>query len=330
MRVSAARLTLALVIALVPCVTLLAVAPHSALAAYPDRPIRIIVPFAPGGGVDIMARLIGDFLSKDLGKPVIIENKPGAGTIVGTQAAASSAGDGYTLLLSSTPFAINPSINAKLPYDSFKAFTHVALIARSFNIVVVNPKLPFTSIQDVIVYARANPGKLNFGSPGIGSSPHLAGELFKSLAHVDITHVAYKGSAPALTDLLGGQIQMIFSTVPSAAAYVHNGQLRALAVTSAQRSAAYPDVPTVAEAGVTGYVVEGWYGLSAPAGTAPDIVNQLNASVAKAIRTGVFRTIETNEGLMFAPGTPDEFGRFVLEDATHWQKVVKDANIKAQ
>jgi tripartite-type tricarboxylate transporter receptor subunit TctC len=306
------------------------VAPQSALGAYPDRPIRIIVPFAPGGGVDIMARLIGDFISKDLGKPVIVESKPGAGTITGTLAAASSAPDGYTLLLASTPFAINPSINAKLPYDTFKAFTPVALIARSFDIVVVNPKLPLTSIQDVIAYAKANPGKLNFGSPGIGSSPHLAGELFKSLAHVDMTHVAYKGSAPALTDLLGGQIQMIFSTVPAAASYVHSGQLRALAITAAQRSAAYPDLPTVAEAGVTGYVVEGWYGLSAPTGTAADIVNLLNASVAKAIRTGVFKTIETNEGLTFAPGTPEEFGRFVLEDIARWQKVVKDANIQAQ
>ena len=196
------------------CLTLLAVAPQSALGAYPDRPIRIIVPFAPGGGVDIMARLIGDFMSKDFGKPVIVENKPGAGTIVGTMAAASSAPDGYTLLMASPPFAINPSINAKLPYDTFKAFTPVALVARSFDIVVVDPKLPFMSIQDVIAYAKANPGKLNFGSPGIGSSPHLAGEFFKSLAHVDITHVPYKGSAPAITDLLGGQIQMIFSTVP--------------------------------------------------------------------------------------------------------------------
>jgi tripartite-type tricarboxylate transporter receptor subunit TctC len=297
---------------------------------HPDRPIRIIVPFAPGGGVDIMACLISDFMSKDFGKPVIVENKPGAGTIVGTMAAASSAPDGYTLLLASTPLAINPSIYAKLPYDTFKAFTPVALIARSFDIVVVNPKLPFMSIQDVIAYAKANPGKLNFGSPGIGSSPHLAGEFFKSLAHVDMTHVPYKGSAPAITDLLGGQIQMIFSTVPAAASYVHGGQLRALAVTSARRSAAYPDLPTVAEAGVTGFVVEGWYGLSAPTGTAPDVVDLLNASVAKAIRTGIFKTIETNEGLMFVPGTPEDFGRFVLEDATRWRNVVKTANIQAQ
>ncbi len=310
--------------------TILAFPPQSAQAAFPDRPIRLIVPFAPGGGVDIIARVLADFMSKDLGKPVIVENKPGAGTIVGTAAAASSSPDGYTLLMASTPFAIIPSINANLPYDTFKAFAPVALVARSFDIVVVNPKLPIKSVQDVIAYAKANPGKLNYGSPGIGTSPHLAGELFKSLAHVDMTHVPYKGSAPAITDLLGGQIQLMFSTVPSAASYVSGGQLRALAVTSAQRSAAYSDLPTVAEAGVADYVVEGWYGLCAPTGTAPDVVNLLNASVANAIRAGIFRTIETNEGLTFALGTPEDFGRFWLGEAARWSNVVKNAHIKAQ
>ncbi len=249
---------------------------------------------------------------------------------MGTAAAASSTPDGYTLLMASAPYAIIPSINAKLPYDPFKAFAPVALVARSFDIVVVNPKLPFKSVHDVIAYAKANPGKLNFGSPGIGSSPHLAGELFKSLAHVDMTHVPYKGSAPAITDLLSGQIQLMFSTVPSAAAYIRGGQLRALAVTSVQRSAAYPDLPTVAEAGVPDYVVDGWYGLFAPAGTPQDILNLLNASVAKAIRSGVFKTIETNEGLNFAPGTPEDFSRYWLGEAARWRNVVKDAHIQAQ
>ena len=267
MRASAARLKFGFAPISFLILTLLSFVPVSAQAAFPDKPIRIIVPFAPGGGVDIMARLVADFMGRDFGKSVIVENKPGAGTIMGTAAAANSTPDGYTLLMASAPYAIIPSIKAKLPYDPFKAFAPVALVARSFDIVVVNPKLPFKSVQDVIAYAKANPAKLNFGSPGIGSSPHLAGELFKSLAHVDITHVPYKGSAPALTDLLSGQIQLMFSTVPSAAAYVRGGQLRALAVTSVQRSAAYPDLPTVAEAGVPDYVVEGWYGLFAPAGT---------------------------------------------------------------
>jgi tripartite-type tricarboxylate transporter receptor subunit TctC len=328
MRASAARLKLGF--ASILFLTILALAPQPALAAFPDKPIKLIVPFAPGGGVDIIARVLADFMSKDLGEPVIVENKPGAGTIVGTAAVASSSPDGYTLLMASTPFVIIPSINANLPYDTFKAFAPVALVARSFDIVVVNPMLPIKSIQDVIAYAKTNPGKLNYGSPGIGTSPHLAGELFKSLAHVDITHVPYKGSAPALTDLLGGQIQLMFSTVPSAASYVRGGQLRALAVTSARRSAAYPDLPTVAEAGVADYVVEGWYGLCAAAGTARDIVNLLNASVARAIRAGVFKTIETNEGLTFAPGTPEDLGRYWLGEAARWGNVVKDAHIQVQ
>ena len=330
MRASAARLKFRFVPISFLILTLLSFVPVSAQAAFPDIPIRIIVPFAPGGGVDIMARLVADFMGRDLGKSVIVENKPGAGTIMGTAAAASSTPDGYTLLMASAPYAIIPSINAKLPYDPFKAFAPVALVARSFDIVVVNPKLPFKSVHDVIAYAKANPGKLNFGSPGIGSSPHLAGELFKSLAHVDMTHVPYKGSAPAITDLLSGQIQLMFSTVPSAAAYIRGGQLRALAVTSVQRSAAYPDLPTVAEAGVPDYVVDGWYGLFALAGTPQDILNLLNASVAKAIRSGVFKTIETNEGLNFAPGTPEDFSRYWLGEAARWRNVVKDAHIQAQ
>ena len=330
MRASAARLKFGFAPISLLFLTLLSFVPVSAQAAFPDKPIRIIVPFAPGGGVDIMARLVADFMGRDLGKSVIVENKPGAGTIMGTAAAANSTPDGYTLLMASAPYAIIPSIKAKLPYDPFKAFAPVALVARSFDIVVVNPKLPFKSVQDLIAYAKANPAKLNFGSPGIGSSPHLAGELFKSLAHVDMTHVPYKGSAPALTDLLSGQIQLMFSTVPSAAAYVRAGQLRALAVTSVQRSAAYPDLPTVAEAGVPDYVVEGWYGLFAPAGTPQDVLNLLNASVARAIRSGVFKTIETNEGLSFAPGTPEDFSHYWLGEAARWRNVVKDAHIQAQ
>ena len=299
-------------------------------AGFPEKRIKIIVPFAPGGGADIIARLLADFMSKDLGKPVIIENKPGAGTIVGTEEAARSAPDGYTLLMTSTPFVINPSIYAKLPYDTFKAFAPVALVARYFDIVVISSKLPFKSVQDVIAYAKANPNKLNFGSAGIGTSMHLAGELFKSMAHVDMTHVPYKGSAPAITDLLSGQIQIIFSTVPSAASFIQGGQLRALAITSAHRSAAFPDLPTVAEAGVPDFVVEGWYGLLAPAGTAAEILNLLNASVAQAIRSEVFKTIETNEGLAFAAGTPEDFNRYLLSEAARWRDVVKDAHIQAQ
>lgn len=312
------------------CLTLLSIAPLPAHAGYPDRPVKIIVPFAPGGGTDLIARVLADSMMKDLGQPVIIENKPGAGTIVGTTAAAGSTADGYTMVMATFAHAVNPSINSKLPYDTFKAFTPVALVARSFNIVVVNPKLPFKSLQDVIAFANANPGKLNYGSFGIGTSAHLAGELFKTLTHVDLTHVPYKGSAPAITDLLSGQIQIMFTTVASAAPYIAGGQLRALAVTSAQRSPAFPDLQTVSEAGVPGYAAESWYGLYAPAGTPLDVVTRLNMAVAKSIHSGAFKTLETNEGLTFAPGTPGDFERYVSGEAARWRDVVKDAHIQSQ
>jgi tripartite-type tricarboxylate transporter receptor subunit TctC len=312
------------------CITAWVVMPRPAHAAFPDQRIRLIVPFAPGGGVDIMARLLAEFMSKDLGQPVIVENKPGAGTIVGTQEVARSAPDGYTLMLGSPAFTINPSIYASLPFDTFKAFAPVALIARYFDIVVINPNLPFKSVQELIAYAKANPDKLNFASSGIGSSIHLSGELFKSMAHIQMTHVPYKGTAPAVNDLLAGQVQIMFSTIPSVAGFIKGGQLRAIAITSDHRSPAFPDVPRVAESGVPGFAVEGWYGLIAPAGTPADVVGVLNASVAKAIGAGVFKTIETNEGLIFAADTPDYFGHYLQSDATRWHDAVKDAHIQLQ
>ena len=310
--------------------TMLSLASGAARADFPERSVKIIVPFAPGGGTDLIARVLADFMAKDLGQPVMIENKPGAGTIVGTAAAASSAPDGYTLVMATFAHAVNPSINSKLPYDTFKAFAPVALVARSFNIVVVNPKLPFKSLADLIADAKANPGKLNYGSFGIGTSAHLAGEMFKTMAHVDLTHVPYKGSAPAITDLLGGQIQMMFTTVASVASYIEGGQLRALAVTSAQRSPAFPDLPTISEAGVPGYAAESWYGLYAPAGTPPNAVARLNASVAKAIKAGTFKKLETREGLTFSAGTPGDFDRYVRGEAARWRELVTAAHIQAQ
>jgi tripartite-type tricarboxylate transporter receptor subunit TctC len=330
MRTLIATKTSALASLLFLCLTAVAIMTPPAQAHFPDKRIRIVVPFTPGGGADIVARLLAEYMSKDLGKPVIIENRPGAGTIVGTDEVARSAPDGYTLLMGTPPFTINPSIYASLPFDTFKAFAPVALVARYFDIVVINSKLPFRSIQDVIAYAKANPNKLNFGSSGTGTSIHLAGELFKSMAHVDMTHVPYKGTAPAMNDLLSGQIQIMFSTVPSVVSFVQDGQLRALAITSSHQSPAFPNVPTVAEAGVPDFVVEGWYGLLAPAGTPADVLSLLNASVANAIRSGVFKAIETNEGLTFADGTPEDFGRYLQSEAVRWREVVKDAHIQLQ
>src|SRR6195952_2101184 len=244
---------------------------HDVFAAYPERTIRIVVPFAPGGGTDVIARTLAQEMARDLGATIIIENKPGAGTIIGTQAVAASEPDGYTLLMATFAHAVNPSLNSKLPYDTLRDFAPVALVARSFNIAVVNPRSPIKSVSDLIAAAKTDPDKLSYGTFGTGTSAHLAGELFKSMARVNLATIHYKGAAPAITDLIGGQIQVMFTTVASAAALIEAGQLRALAVTSAERSPAFPQLPTVAEAGGAGYAAESWYGLFAPAGTPADI-----------------------------------------------------------
>jgi tripartite-type tricarboxylate transporter receptor subunit TctC len=302
----------------------------SAWAAYPDRPIRIVVPFAPGGGTDVVARTLAQKMARDLGASIVIENKPGAGTILGTQTVATSEPDGYTLLMGTFANAANPSLKASLPYDPHADFAPVALIARSFNIVVVNPKSPYHSIADLIAAAKAEPEKLSYGTYGTGTSAHLAGELFKNLAKVNLTTVPYKGAAPAITDLIGGQIQVMFTTVASAASLVQGGQLRALAVTSAQRSPAFPDLPTVAEAGVPGYSAESWYGLFAPAKTPRDVIDRLNKSAAIAVQSEAFKKLGMNEGLIMVASPPQELDRYFRGEEARWRKVIQDAGITAE
>jgi len=311
-------------------VAILSTAAFTARAAYPDRLLRIVVPFPPGGGTDIVTRRLAEGMVPDLGQAVIIENKPGAGTIIGSAAVATSPADGYTLLMATFSHAVNPSLHAKLPYDTFAAFAPVALVARSFNIVVVNPKLPINNVQDLIAVATAKPGAINFGSYGLGTSAHLAGELFNKLANVNLTHVPYKGAAAAITDLLGGQIEVMFTTVASVAPYVRSGQLRALAVTSPERSPAFPNLPTVAESGVPGYVAESWYGLYVPAGTPADVVERLNGSVARAVQTPAFKTLEDIEGLTLTVSPPGELDRYVRAEAARWRDLIAASNIKAE
>ena len=311
--------------ALAACALLSMLPDGRAAAAYPERLVRIVVPFAPGGGTDSVARTLAQEMARDLGQSVIIENKPGAGTIIGTQAVATSDADGYTLLMGTFANAVNPSLNAKLPYDAHKDFAAVALVARSFNIVVVNAKSPYRSIADLIAAAKAEPDKLSYGT---GTSAHLAGELFKSMAKVNLTTVPYKGAAPAITDLLGGQIQVMFTTVASAASLIEAGQLRALAVTSAQRSPAFPNVPTVAEAGVPGYAAESWYGLFAPARTPRDIIDRLNKSAATAVKSEAFNKLGVNEGLVMVTSPPDELDRYFRGEEERWRKVIQEAGIK--
>ena len=301
-----------------------------AMALYPERAVRIIVPFAPGGGTDVVARTLAQEMGRDLGVTVIIENKPGAGTIIGTQAVAASTPDGYTLLMGTFSHAVNSSLSANLPYDPHRDFAAVALIARSFNIVVVNPKSPFQSVADLIAAAKANPDKLTYGTFGVGTSAHLAGELFKDMAKVNLTAVPYKGAAPAITDLIGGQIQVMFTTVASAASLVESGQLRAIAVTSAERSPAFPQLPTVAEAGVPGYAAESWYGLFAPAGTPAGVIDRLNKSAALAVRSEAFKRLGANEGLVMITRPPEELDRYVRGEEARWRRVIQDAGIKVE
>ena len=300
-----------------------------ALAAFPEKPLRIVVPFAPGGGTDLVARTMGIIMAQELGQPVIIDNKPGGGTIIGTDAVAKSAPDGYTLVMATLAHVVNPSIQPKLPYVHDKAFAPVMLVGRSPNVLVVRAESPFKSVQDIIAAAKAKPGTLSFASQGAGTSAHLAGELFKNLTKTDITHIPYRGAGPALNDLIGGQVDIMFATAAAVGTFIDNGKLRALAVTTADRSPAplLAKVPTIAESGVPGYVADSWYGLYVPAGTPPAVIARLNAAAKKAVQSDAFKKRVESEGLVISAGTPEEFDRYAKGEEVRWRKVVKAANI---
>lgn len=302
----------------------------AAYAVFPEKPVRLVVPFSPGGGTDIVARSLGAEMSKDLGQPVIVENKPGAGTIIGTDAVAKSAPDGYTMVVSTVAHSVNPSLMAKMPYSTEKDFAPVILIARSPNILVVRADSPYKSVKDILAAAKASPGKLTYASNGIGTSAHLSGELLKHLAKVDLVHVPYRGAGPVITDLLGGQIDIYFSTAAAVGGHIDSGKLRALAVTSAERSAGHPDVPTVAEAGVPGFQFDGWYALFAPAGTPPAIVARLNASAKKAAQSKYFRDKVQPEGLIISAGSPEDLDRFIRAEIPKWATIIKASGITPQ
>ena len=304
-------------------VTVALVVGLSSAHAFPDKPIKLVVPFAPAGGTDLIARTLAVEMAKELGQPVVVDNKPGASTIIGTDLVAKSAPDGYTLVVSSIAHAVNPSLMAKMPYSTEKDFTPVSMIVRSPNVLVVRADSPFKSVKDIVAAAKADPDKLTYASPGNGTSSHLAGALFADMAKVQIKHVAYKGSGPALTDLLGGQTDMIFATSGSVGGFIDSGKLRALAITSTERSTAYLGVPTVAEAGVPGYATEGWYGFYAPAGTPAAVIDKLNAATRKAAASEIFRSKVVNEGMVVQTGTPAEFDAFVRAEILRWSKIVK-------
>jgi tripartite-type tricarboxylate transporter receptor subunit TctC len=303
--------------------------PQAGAAEYPTRPIRLIVPYAAGGPTDVLGRLVGDYLGRDLKQTVVIENKAGAQGAIGAEAAARSEPDGYTLFFTAASlFVLNPLLYKKLPYDPVKDFRMLALITDLPVIMEVHPSVPAKTVAEFVAYARQNPGKLNFGSAGTGGTTHLAGEMFKQMAGVDMVHVAYKGAGPALTDLLSGNIQLMFDTVGTALPPVQGGLLRALAISSAQRLAALPDVPTMAESGYPDYAVSVWYGIAAQANLPDEIVRKLNASLDKALSDDVFRASLDKVG--FAPLRPRsqaEIDQFIATDRARWTSVIKALNI---
>lgn len=313
-----------LIAGLMACLTSTAV-----LAAYPDKPIKVIVPFAPGGGTDLVARTLAVPMSDSLRQPIVIDNKPGGSTIIGTDALAKSAPDGYTLVVATLAHAVNPSLKTKLPYSQDKDFGPVILVGVSPNIVVVSADSPHKTFAEFLAAAKANPGKLSYASQGGGTSAHLAGELFNSMAGTKLTHVPYKGAGPALTDVIGGQVDVMFATASAVGSLVDAGKLRALAVTTPTRSTtpALAKLPTVAESGVPGYNAGSWYGYYAPAGTPPDAINKLNAAIKKAAQTPTFKSRVESEGLMIKTGTPEDFANFEKAEEIRWRKVIKDANI---
>ncbi len=304
----------------------------SAISAqnYPVRPVRLVVGSAPGGGNDFVARAMNTKLSELLGNQVVIDNRGGAGGLLGSEIVARATPDGYTLLQMFSNFAILPSLYKKLPFDVIKDFVPVANLASSPLILVVNPSLPATSVQQLIDLAHSRKGKLNFAAPGVGSLGHLTGELFKSMAKIEMTHIPYKGGGPSIAALIGNEVQLYFSTVPAALTQVKAGRLRALGVTSVTRSKAAPEVPTIAEQGLPNFNVVGWFGMFAPAGTPASVVNLLNADVNKALELQETRTRLSAEGVEAGSGTAKEFANRLRQDVKKWGIVASQAGIKAQ
>jgi tripartite-type tricarboxylate transporter receptor subunit TctC len=289
---------------------------------FPTKPVRWIVPYSPGGATDIQARLLGQWLTERLGQPFLIENRPGGGGNIGTEAVVRAPADGYTLLLVGPPHAINATLYEKLNFNFIRDIAPVAGIMSVANVMVVNPSVPAKTVPEFITYAKANPGKINMASSGNGSSAHVAGELFKMMTGVDMVHVPYRGNAPALTDLLGGQVQVYFVTTPASIEYIRTGTLRPLAVTTATRLDALPDVPTVSEF-VPGYEASAWYGVGAPKNTPAEIIDRLNKEINAGLADPKMKVRLAELGGTVLPGSPADFGRLIAEETEKWAKVVK-------
>ncbi|GHC70278.1 MFS transporter [Pseudorhodoferax aquiterrae] len=312
-------------LAVAAAATTLAAGPAAA-QAYPNKPITMIVPFSAGGTTDILARIVGQALSTELGQSVVIDNRAGAGGNIGGQLAARAPADGYTLFMGTVgTHAINEALYKKMPFNPIKDFAPLSRVANVPNLLVAHPAQPFKTVPELIAYAKANPGKVNFGSSGSGSSIHLSGELFKSMAKVDMVHIPYKGSAPAVNDLLGNQIAIMFDNMPSAIQHVRAGKLRPIAVTTAKRSPELPDVPTIAESGVPGYEATSWFGLFAVAGTPAPIVTQLNKALVKVLNNPDVKAKIVAQGGEVVAETPEQFAAFIKAETAKWGKVVKES-----
>ena len=303
----------------------LAALPMAAFAqGYPSKPIRFVVPYPPGGPLDTIARLLGQKVSEGVKQPVIVENKPGAGGNIGADFVAKSLADGHTILMGAVAtHAINPTLYAKIPYDPVRDFAPITQVASTPNVLVVNPSLPVSSVAELITHAKANPGKLNFGSGSTGSAGHLAGELFNSLAGVQMTHIPYKGAAPAMQDLIGGQIHLMFDNLASSLTQVRAGRVKALAVTTAKRSSLAPELPTVAESGLAGFDISTWFGIFAPAGTPREAITRLHTEFTRALAAPDVREKMLNMGAEPVGNSPAEFAAFIRVEAEKYARVIK-------
>ena len=296
---------------------------------YPAKPIRLIVPFAPAGSADALARTIQPALSEALGQTLVIDNRPGASSTIGTDMAAKAAPDGYTLVLVTTTHTVNPSLIAKLPFDTFKDFAPVSLVVSQPNILVVHPSVAAKSVKELVAMAKAKPGGMNFASGGNGSSPHLSGELFNIVAGTRITHIPYKGSGPGVTDLLGGHVQMMFAGPLALEQHIKSGRLRPLALADKRRSSILPDVPTMAEAGFPGVETGTWYGILAPARTPPAVVAHVQREIVRILQAADLKTRILNQGVDIVASSPADFEKFIIAEVAKWSRVVKAAGVRA-
>nr|WP_315596860.1 tripartite tricarboxylate transporter substrate binding protein [uncultured Cupriavidus sp.] len=309
---------------------LAAVAVHAQPDNYPSKPITVVVPYTPGGFNDSMARVLGRKLNQALGQPVVVENRPGAGTVIGTEYGARAAPDGYTLTVVGFPLVVNQYLYKKLGYNAERDFAPIILVAQTPNLLVVRTDSPYKSMRELIDKVKATPGKVNYATAGNGTSNHLTMEYFKSLTHTDMQQIPYKGSSPMVSDLLGGQVDVMFDNTPNVLPHLKAGKMRALAVTSTQRSTLTPDVPTVAEQGYPGFNVSVWYGLAAPAGTPPAIVTRLNAELNKALQSEDVRQVFAQQGVVPMGGSTADFKTFFRAQSQLWEKVIKDNRITAE